>query len=177
MSAVQYEAARNALLAIPTGLEQQASGGLDELAQRTGAAMREKAPKFRTRLANSVNVFRPGPLVREVRPTVAQAPIVEEGVKPGGKGLPRYFDPRNAAILDWLRSKAFAGARTPRLGSVRRQTMELELRDRYHGLAWHIRHKGTKAQPYVGPAFDLVQPLVQPTMDAALARAIDQAAE
>lgn len=175
MIAADYQAAHRAILAMPAIAEQQAPGMLEELGQRTAAAMRQTVPKFRTALTNSIDVHRPEPLVREVRPGVAHAEVVETGVKPGGKGLPRFFDPSNAAILEWLRAKAFAGVRVARVGTVKRQTMELELRDRYHGLAWHIRHKGTKAQPYVGPAFEQVQPQIQPIIDAALQRLVDEA--
>lgn len=126
---------------------------LDVQAQKMARIMRAKAPKFQTILTNSVHVESPTPDSRVIAPDAAHAWYVEKGVKPGGKGLPRYFDPARAPIVAWLQSKAFSG-HAPRAGSKARTSRELQLRDRYEGLAWHIRHRGTQAQPFVKPTFD-----------------------
>ena len=33
----------------------------------------------------------------------------------------------------------------------------LELRDRYQGLAWHVRHKGIKAHPFAAPTLAMME--------------------
>ena len=145
---------------------------LDYLAQATARKMRELAAKWRTVLTNSVNVSSPSSLVREVSPGAGYAEAVEHGVKPGGKGLPRFFDPAAASIVAWLQSKAFKGLPRVRLGTGRYTARELLLRDRYEGLAWHIRHKGVKAQPFVEPTHKFMEPIVLSRMELAVRRVL-----
>jgi hypothetical protein len=76
---------------------------------------------------------------------------IEHGVKPGGKGLPRFFDPAAADMQAWLMTKLRGSARSPKRGSKAFQSAELALRDAYEGMAWYIRHFGVKAQPFVEP--------------------------
>lgn len=123
--------------------------------QRVAGLMREKAPKFRSTLTNSVGVERRGPLDAVVKPNTAWAFYKEKGTKPG-KGVPRFSDPEAADLIAWLESKITSAYRAAGKSKPRRNTMaavqrNLELRDRYEGLAWHIRHHGTKAQPYIEP--------------------------
>lgn len=126
---------------------------LEAVAQLGAARMRAGAPKFRSELTNSILVDVPNETTREVRPGVAYAAAVEGGRQPG-KGLPRFFDPASKSIVDWLEAQAFAGTRKPRKASAAFTARELELRDRYQGLAWHVRHKGLKAHPFVQPVAD-----------------------
>lgn len=134
-------------------VERAALDELERVAQGAARAMRRLAPTWRSAsaLVQSIRVDRPSASEREIRPGVRYAEAVERGVRPGGKGLPRFFDPASADVVAWLRTRAFAGARTPRRGSRALQAMNLSLRDRYEGLAWHIRHKGTRAHPFVAP--------------------------
>lgn len=122
------------------------------LAQEVERRMRERAPKWRSTLTNSIAVTMPAPMTWEVRPGVAYAQAQEKGRKPG-KGLPRFFDPAARPLVEWLMSKAFAGLRRAKVGTLAMQRRELSLRDRYMALSWHARHKGLKATPFVEPTF------------------------
>lgn len=157
---------------LPTRVEEALRVELDDLSQLMARRLRMTAPKWRTTLTNSVHVNSPEPLTREIAPAVAYARAVEDGVAPGGKGLPRFFDPASRSIVEWLQSKAFGSARKPRKGSLKFTAMELELRDRYEGLAWHVRHKGTKAKPFVKPNFDQLEPTMRVRLIATVQQAM-----
>lgn len=152
------------------GLAPALSAELDVLAQEAARRMRALAPKWRTTLTNSIHVNRPALLVREIRPGTDYAEAVERGVRPGGKGLPRFFDPASRSIVEWLESKAFAGQGRVRRDTARFTARELDLRDRYEGLAWHVRTKGIKAHPFVEPTAKEMEPVVLQRLDAAVAR-------
>lgn len=122
--------------------------------QKVVRTMRSKAPKFQSELTNSVHAESRGELEALVAPGVSYSLARETGTRPGG--LPRFNDPAAAPILAWLQSKAFAGQRSPRRGSAAFTARELELRDRYQGLAWHVRRHGTQATPYVRPTAEEV---------------------
>lgn len=145
---------------------------LDVLAQMAARRMRRLAPKFRSTLTNSIYVIANDKLTREIAPGVAYAPYVEGGVKPGGKGLPRFFDPASKSIVDWLQSKAFSGAARVRKGTGRFTARELMLRDRYEGLAWHVRRHGARAQPFVAPTAREMEPIVLSRMSLAVRRVL-----
>ena len=161
------------------------AGELDVMAQMVARRMKENTPKFRSALTNSVHVDKPEQLVREIRPGTDYAQYVEDGVKPGGKGLPRFFDPKSKSIVDWLQSKAPSGfvgpasgkkKRAPRRGSRAFTAAMLSLRDRYEGLAWHVRHYGIKAQPFVKQTHDEMLPLIRPRLAAAVQAAMTASA-
>ena len=153
---------------------------LDVLAAMTARAMKMRAPKFRSTLTNSIYVISTSELEREIAPGVDYAPYVEDGIKPGGKGLPRYMDPQSASILAWLQGhnpSRLVGPHPARKRRVRKNSMaavyaNLELRDRYEGLAWHVRHYGVRAQPFVKPARDEMEPKVRPRLQAAVRAAM-----
>ncbi len=155
-------------------MERELGGELDALAQLVARRMRQLAPKYRSLLAVSVRIQSPEPLVRDIGPTASYAAAQEEGIKPGGKGLPRFEDPAAADIVGWLRSKAFTGQPSVRRGSKGAVMRELQLRDRYEGLAWHIRHKGIKARPFVKPALDQLESVIRVRLQAAAERALAQ---
>ena len=146
---------------------------LQRLAQEAVRLMRRKAAKWRSHLVNSITPRQLGPLEWEIRPGVAYAAAVEDGVKPG-KHLPRFFDPASADIVAWLESKAFAGQKSPRKGSARFTAQELALRDRYQGLSWHVKHKGVKAQPYVRPTAEEMQRVMPARVALAVRRVLAQ---
>jgi len=127
---------------------------LTRLAQLTARSMKRLAAKSSSALVNSIAATSVGDMAWEIGAHVAHAPYVEDGVKPGGKGLPRFFDPAAKSVVDWLQRTAFGGQHKPRKASKALTAQELELRDRYEGLAWHVRHFGVRAQPFVKPAFD-----------------------
>lgn len=129
---------------------------LARLAQEAARFMRQRAPKWRTTLTNSIHAEQVSEVEWLVRPGVDYARAVEEGSRPG-KGLPRWSDPEAADIKAWLTSKAFAGRRRARRNSMAAVRENLELRDRYQGLAWHVRHHGIRPHPYVRPTAEMMR--------------------
>lgn len=160
------------LAAMPARVRDALVNEVSRQAQLVARKMREKAPKFISQLTNSIRVDVDGPLRQVIRPGVDYAETVEDGVKPGGRGLPRFFDPKAAPMQQWLAAKSFAGLKRVRKGTARFTARELELRDRYEGLAHHIRAKGTKAQPYVKPTADEMRQPVETALINAVARAL-----
>lgn len=153
-------------------MERGVQDELDVLAQMAARTMKRLAAKHRSLLANSIHVSAPNATTREVSPGASYAEAVEKGVKPGGKGLPRFFDPASKNIVDWLQSKAFGAQARVRKGTGRFTARELLLRDRYEGLAWHIRHKGVKAQPFVEPTAKEMEPIVLKRLNLAVRRVL-----
>lgn len=151
-------------------VERAVGAAIARLAQETARNMKRLAPKWRSTLTNSIAANKTGDMAWEIGAHTDYAANVEDGIKPGGKGLPRFFDPAAKSIVDWLESKAYGGQRKPR-AKLTKMYRELELRDRYEGLAWHIRRFGTRAQPFVKPAFDELEAKA-PERVAAAVRAV-----
>lgn len=163
---------RRAGVAIRAALAEE----LDALAARSAVAMKLKAPKFQTTLTNSIRVDEEGRFVRFVGPHTHYAWAVEKGRKPG-KGLPRYFSAGAASATAWLAAQINAPLiaanpkrRAGRRGSARRQTEELELRDRYMAFSRHVKFKGLKPHPYVQPTVDEFRSIVPGSLAAAVKR-------
>lgn len=157
---------------LANGVPQAVNDELEVMAQLIARRMRAKAAKFQSALVNSIRVDSPSEGVKEIRPGVQHAVYVEEGVKPGGKGLPKWMDPAAASIKEWLERTVFKGQRKPASNTMKAVMRDLELRDRYEGLAWHIRHKGVRAQPFVKPTYDEMAPMVQQRLQAAVNAAV-----
>lgn len=156
-------------------VERSVADELAVLAQTTVRTMQRFAPKDRSTLQASIHAKQTGPLEYEIRPGVAYAPYVEDGVKPGGKGLPRFFDPASGDIVGWLQRHPRGGGIAPakaRFGSKAFTAANLELRDRYEGLAWHVRKKGVKASPFVEPTHQKMQPEVLQRLSLAVRRVL-----
>lgn len=158
-------------------MERELGAELDVVSELVARRQRFLAPKFRSLLATGIRVDRTAPLERDIGPTAEYAAAQEEGVKPGGKGLPRFFDPASADIVAWLKTKVFAGRASPRKNSMAAVRANLELRDRYEGLAWHIRHKGVKPKPHVKPALDQLESVIRLRLEGAAQRAIAQGSQ
>lgn len=131
-------------------MEDEFSAFMNRVAQEAARKVRELAPKWRSTLANSITPWRVDRFTWEVRVGAEHGLYREKGQKPG-KHLPRFFDPAAKGIVDWLASHAFKGARRVSRGTRAFMRRELELRDRYMALSWHVFHKGLKAQPFVEP--------------------------
>lgn len=138
------------------GLLNAMADELARLAQETVNFMRRAAPKWRSTLTDSIRADKVSAYEWDIGPGVAYAPAVEEGRAPG-KGLPRWNDPAAADIVAWLSTKVFAGRRRARSTSMKAVHESLELRDRYQGLAWHVRHKGIKAHPFAAPTLNMME--------------------
>jgi hypothetical protein len=150
------------------GIIQAVLAELEVQAQLVARALRAKVAKFRSTTALSIHVEDTGDFEKTIAPGTAYAWYIEHGVKPGGKGLPRFFDPASADIVAWLQTKLRAGGRSPARGSKAFQSAELALRNRYEGLAWHIRHYGVKAQPFIEPTAQELAAPVAAALRAAL---------
>lgn len=153
-------------------MERELEGTLDVCAQLVGRRQTALAPKFRSHLATSVRIDKPGPLQRDIGPTMEYAEPQEKGVKAGGKGLPRFSDPAAADIVAWLRTKAFSGRARVRPNTMAAVRANLELRDRYEGLAWHIRHKGVKPTPFILKSLQQMEPVIRVRLQASAERAL-----
>ena len=129
---------------------------LARLAQEAVNFMRMQAPKWRSTLTNSIRADKVSDHEWSIGPGVDYGRAVEEGRGPG-KGLPRWSDPAAADIVAWLTTKVFAGRRRAKRTSMKAVRENLELRDRYQGLAWHVRHKGIKAHPFAAPTLDMME--------------------
>lgn len=129
---------------------------LARLAQEAVNFMRMQAPKWRSTLTNSIRADKVSDHEWSIGPGVDYGRAVEEGRGPG-KGLPRWSDPAAADIVAWLTTKVFAGRRRAKRTSMKAVNENLELRDRYQGLAWHVRHKGIKAHPFAAPTLDMME--------------------
>lgn len=161
------------LAGIPAAVRSEVDPVFARQVQAVARTMRDKAPKFRTTLTNSVAVENRGPLDAIVKPGTAYAYYKEKGTKPGS--VPRFFDPKAADLIAWLESKvsrATGEKRKPRRGTAKFTARELELRDRYEGLARHIRRRGTKAQPFVEPTAQEMAPIVARELRAAVLRGL-----
>ncbi|MES1977302.1 MAG: hypothetical protein V4451_04655 [Pseudomonadota bacterium] len=153
-------------------IEKALSDELDVQAQLVLRRMRQEEPKFQTTLTESTHVEKPKAMERLIAPGVDYAEAVHDGVKPG-KGLPRYFDPESVDIVKWLESKTRGTGRRARKGSAKFTAAELDLRDRYMGLSWHVRHFGTKANPFVTRTHEAMAASVAAGLKAAAARALN----
>lgn len=157
-------------VAMERGLWQE----MANLAQLAARTMRDKAPKWRSTLTQSIHPTMPAPFTWEIGPaSVHYAVYRERGQRPG-KHLPAFGTPAAKDITEWLRNKAFAGLRRVSAGTKRFSARELELRDRYMGLSWHVKHKGLKPQPFVQPTHEEMARLVPQRMAAAAQRLLAQ---
>lgn len=147
------------------GLEQALGAELAVLAQQAAVLMKNRAPKFESTLANSIRPEKTGEFEWSIGANVDYDRAVEDGRKPG-KGLPRWSDPEAADIKAWLTSKAFAGRSRSRSKSGALKERD-ELRDRYQGLSWHVRHFGTKAHPFVAPVAEQMRRIFAGRMEQA----------
>ena len=62
------------------------------------------------------------------------------------------LEPRRVTQLGVSRS-----FQIPQLFNTLSVRENLELRDRYQGLAWHVRHKGIKPHPFAAPTLDMME--------------------
>lgn len=129
---------------------------LSKLAQEAVNFMRMQAPKWRSRLVNTMRADKVSADEWHIGHGADYGQAVEEGRAPG-KGLPRWTDPASRDIVHWLRTKVFAGRRRAKRTSMKAVNENLELRDRYQGLAWHVRHKGIKPHPFAAPTLEMME--------------------
>ena len=129
---------------------------LSTLAQEAVVFMKMQAPKWRSQLVNTMRADKVSADEWHIGHGADYGQAVEEGRAPG-KGLPRWNDPAAGDIVAWLSTKVFAGRRRARRTSMKAVHENLELRDRYQGLAWHVRHKGIKPHPFAAPTLAMME--------------------
>ena len=145
-----------ALRAEGAGLLNAMVDELSTLAQEAVVFMKMQAPNWRSQLVNTMRADKVSADEWHIGHGADYGQAVEEGRAPG-KGLPRWNDPAAGDIVAWLRTKVFAGRRRARRTSMKAVHENLELRDRYQGLAWHVRHKGIKAHPFAAPTLEMME--------------------
>lgn len=153
-------------------VEREVVTEMHTIADLAAQMMRRLSAKNKSTLVQSILPTKVDAMTWDVGPHVDYARFVEDGVNPGGKGLPRFLDPQARSIVDWLQKRAFSGKGRVRKNSMAAVHRNLELRDRYEGLAWHIRHFGVKAQPFVAPTADAMAPIMLSRLDLAVRRAL-----
>ena len=137
------------------GLVQALMDEMQDVAQEMVRLLKLRAPTFRGNLRHVVRADRRDPERWQVGAYAPYAQAVEEGRGPG-KSLPRWSDPAAADIKAWLTSKVFKGRKRARKGTMGVVREDLELRDRYQGLVWHVRRKGLKAHPFFRPTAEQI---------------------
>lgn len=130
--------------------------GAEEMAR----AAREAAPKSLSTLANSIRVDRVGDLHYEIAPGVNYARAVEEGTGPAA-GRPKYY-PNPDGLKQYIETTPRArGFEWAKRGSGKREAQRYDIWHRSRAMAWWIYQHGTRAQPYMRPAFDATRERVR----------------
>lgn len=106
-----------------------------ELTRAVRDKLRDNGSMGHSHLMNSIRPERPFPLARDVKAGMKYARAVEEGTKPGYRGMP----PREP-LAAWLR--------------VRHGLSKKESDRRSYGLARYLQAHGTKPAPFFKPAFE-----------------------
>ncbi len=150
-------------------MERAVRDELDVIAGMAAARMRVRAPKFNSTLTDAITVQKVDDLTREVISGAAYTQAVEYGVKPGGKGLPKW-EKRPLDMVRWL--EGHAPTMVPRRRSRVMDAATATLRDRYEAMAWHIRHHGVRAHPFVTPVHEEMRPIALARMDLAVRRVL-----
>lgn len=185
MAATQ-DSARRIVVALQehgADMEKGISDELMVLASMTANTMRKLvAPKGGIgTLLESIRQKQINPLEWEIGPNVNYAGFIEDGVKPGGKGLPPFSSGASQSVRSYLARtppSKFVGPppqktkRKPRKGSPAFNAAAAALRGRYHGLALHIRNHGLKAQPFVEPTARAMEPVVLERLGLAVRRVL-----
>ncbi len=161
------------------GLERALCAELAVQAQKAAVLMKKHAnarpnggkPAGTGALVQSIMPVRESDTAYSVGPGtgIDYAVALEKGRGPG-KGLPRWADPEAADIKAWLDRSVFRGRRRARKNSKRAVQDNLELRDRYQGLAWHVRHFGIKPHPFAAPTAQEMREMFPRSMELAARR-------
>lgn len=122
-------------------------------------------------LLQSVMHRRVGELHFEVSPGVKYGEIVEGGSGPAA-GRAKYY-PNPDALKAWLMTNpTYRGHAWAKPGSAKRSSQALDIWFRSRAMAWGIYQKGTKAYPFMQPAFDAKKARVGELATAAIRAAV-----
>lgn len=161
---------RAALRAAPDRLRQAVDTALARGAEEMARAARAQAPKSLSTLTQSIRVDKVEDLHYTVTPGVNYARFVEEGTGPAA-GQPRYY-PNPDNLRQYLETTPRArGFEWAKRGSGKREAQRYDLWHRSRAFAWWIYQHGTRAQPFMRPAFDATAERVRALVEASLSRA------
>jgi hypothetical protein len=135
---------------------QEVDGQLDRGALELQREMRRRAPKAQSILTQSIQLRRPRPLRKEIVVGVDYGLPVERGAGPGGS-------PPRQSLRDWMRTKGVR-PRDPRMSDD----------DLAFVIGRSIRRRGTKAQPFAGPAVDDLRPRLEQLLAQGVANALSR---
>lgn len=137
---IDSAAAQRAFKEAPLVMERTLERYLDSAGLEVAREARSAAPKAFSTLVQSIRSMKTGPLKREVAPGVSYGVFVEAGRGPGrqpgtGNGL-----------MEWVRLRTRASGK-----NLERKTFLI---------ARAIARRGIKAQPYMQPTFEKMEPRV-----------------
>jgi HK97 gp10 family phage protein len=149
-----------ALKGAPEAMHSAMDAALARGAEEMARAAREAAPKSQSTLTNSIRADRVAALHYEIAPGVNYARAVEEGTGPAA-GRPKYY-PNPDALQQYVMTNPRArGFDLAKKGSGKREQQRYDVWHRSRAFAWWIYQHGTKAQPFMRPAFDATRERVR----------------
>lgn len=122
-------------------------------------------------LLQSIGPSMLGPLHWEVRAKSRYSRMVEEGTGPAA-GKAKYY-PNPDSLKDWLTlNPRYRGHAWAKSGSTKRGNQELDIWLRSRAWAWGIYQKGTKAYPFMAPAYESKKGAVIERANEAMRKAV-----
>ncbi len=147
-----------ALSQAPRALHKNVSRAIQNIIQHIARSARINAPKANSTLAQSIIPRLITPLHGEVTPGVNYAASVETGTGIyGPTGRASGVSPPLADIMQWIQVKR-----------IQPDNPAMEQRDLAFVIARSIAEKGTRAQPYMGPAAKSHQRTAQKSINLAI---------
>ena len=141
--------AQRAFKEAPLVMERTLERYLDRAGLEVAREARSAAPKAFSTLVQSIRSVKTGLLKREVAPGVSYGAFVEAGRGPG-----RQPGTRNG-LMDWVKFRTGAAGK--------------ELERKTFLIARGIARRGIKAQPYMQPTFEKMEPRVHALLDEGVA--------
>lgn len=166
-------AAREALRKAPDVLTKVLGFAIQRGAEDFARAARANVAKHDVtgKLRNSTIARKVSALHWEVHPSSAYAAIFELGSGPAA-GRPKYY-PNPDNLKDFLmNAPSYRGHGWAAPGSTKRGNQELDIWLRSRAWAWGIYQKGTKAFPFMAPAYQSEKGKVVERANEAMRRAI-----
>ncbi|MBI5920267.1 MAG: hypothetical protein HY847_01310 [Betaproteobacteria bacterium] len=166
--------ARAVMDRLPGLVEGQLEDALRRGAEEIARLGRDKAPKLFSALTNTLHTEQIEPGHYRVSTAVKYARAVEEGTGPAA-GKASYY-PDVVALQQYLTvSPKLRGFKWARKGSKPRAAQNNSISRRAKAWAWFIYLHGTKAQPYMRPAYEEGEPIVHMLARDAITRACAEA--
>jgi HK97 gp10 family phage protein len=146
-------ALRRGLKKLPRVMRRHIGAAVAQSAAEIAVEAKDRAPKSLSNLVNSIVAAREDDWAWVVRPGVQYAAHVEYGTGPAAGKAKYYPNPDN--LLQYLmtspKARGFSRFKRSERG---RLEQEMALARRAQAFAWWIYQRGTKAQPFMGPAVE-----------------------